>query len=108
MNIRMMDTLLDADIRLVEGWEEARMLGRSRAFDHVSTFMKVDCKYNITILSVFRSLDENKSLSTNHKWHALEGLAAGLGEVACRLGFIGKYRINQERTLSNLFAMEVL
>lgn len=108
MNCKMIDALLDADSRLVDGWGEARMLGRSDTFDHVKLFMDVNCKYNITILSVFRSVSANAKLSTNDKWHALEGLAAGLGEVACKLGFIGKYRISKERTILNLFAMEVL
>ena len=108
MNCKMIDALLDADSRLVSGWCAARMLGRSDTFSHISTFMDVNCKYNITILGVFRSVSANAKLSTNDKWHALEGLAAGLGEVDCKLGFIGKYRISQERTISNLFAMEVL
>lgn len=108
MNTRMIDTLLDTDIRLVDGWAEARMTGRSDAFDHVSSFMEVNCKYNITILSILRSVGGNDTLSTNHKWHVLECLTAGLGEIACKLGFIGKYRVSQEITLANLFAMELI
>jgi len=104
----MIDALLDADKRLVEGWAEARCLGRSDYFDIVSSFMDVDSKYNVSILDVFESVKENTNLTTNNKWCALESLAYGLGEVACKLGFIGKYRVTQERTLSNLFAIRAL
>lgn len=108
MNYKMIDALLDADKKLVEGWGEARALGRSDIFDNISSFMSVDCNYNVSILDVFNSVRDNDNLSVNSKWTALESIAYGLGEVACKLEFIGKYRIKQELTVLDLLAMEVL
>lgn len=108
MDIKMIDALLDADKMLTEGWGEARATGSSRTFEHMLSFMDVDRRYNETILGVFISVRDNKKLSTNDKWHALEGLAANLGSVACKLGFIDKYRVTKEGTISNLFAVGIL
>jgi len=108
MNYKMIDALLDADKNLIEGWGEAEALGRSDIFDHVSLFMDVNCKHNITILNVLNSVKNNKKLTTNDKWQALEGLACGLGHVACAIGFIDKYRIKNPLKITDLFALELM
>ena len=108
MNYKMIDALLDADRNLVEGWGEASALGRSDIFDHVSLFMDVNCNNNVTILNVFDAVKCNDKLSTNAKWHALEGLACGLGHVACKVGFIEKYRIKNPLKITDLIALELM
>ena len=108
MNFKIIDALLDADKNLVDGWGEAEALGRSDIFDHVSLFMDVNSKYNITILNVFNSIKNNNKLTTNEKWQALEGIACGLGHVACVIGFVDKYRIKSPLKIHDLFALELL
>ena len=108
MNFKMIDALLDADRNLVEGWAEARALGKSDIFDHVSLFMTVNSKHNITILNIFNSISENKKLTTNEKWLAIEGISCGLGHVACAIGFIGKYRVRNPLNICDLIPLELI
>ena len=91
---KAIECLIDADKWLIEGWAEERAIGSSDIFDHIGSFMHVDSTYNISIIGIFREIKLNKLLSTNDKWLALEGISSGLGEVACHLGFIDKYRVS--------------
>ena len=105
MNYKMIDALLDADKRLIEGWHELKLTGANDTYCHLSLYMSIDSMP--TILHVLDAVKDS-SMTTNDKWCALEGVAAGLGLVALKLDFIEKYRVTNKPCLGNLIAMELV
>ena len=102
MEFKIIDALLDADKRLIEGWSELKSLGSNDTYYHLSLYMNIDSMP--TILNVFNVVKES-SMSTNDKWYALEGITENLGLVALKLGFIDKYRVTNKPCFGNIIAM---
>ena len=80
------DCMIDADKRLQEGYLELKMCGSNRFCEALVQFVPLTSIP--TIINLFQAIKDSDKSDTV-KVVALEGLAAGLSEIAMELGFVG-------------------
>ena len=88
------DCMIDADKRLQEGYLELKMCGSNRFCEALVQFVPLTSIP--TIINLFQAIKDSDKSDTV-KVVALEGLAAGLSEIAMELGFVG----NTSKELNN-------